>query len=335
MVIWGQCSPTLQLKTQGNTFFKTTYAPCDLSTLLKAIRTMAYGLDTSKNKFVVAFLAVTKMFRLKQNVEHSCATYFKNFEAFSSVKEHLGFEMGAEPRLIKSITAEKSLDAIDQLSATDLQTCKTTAMEHFQSILFLYSADQKCFGNLACEPENLQACGKDQYSRTVAEAYNMLAQYKATASGKRATQSMPGIDPSGVFFLQAGASADVLIPDNKGLVFPNMRCYHCSRLWHFSSNFPFNIHPCWMATLLMEDQQPNITFVNNDAGTAGEDSFPPTNTLTSVHMLFLQSHITDNSIPSTWVLLDSQSTMSIFKNPDFLVNISISPSGNLCILTND
>ena len=46
-------------------------------------------------------------------------------------------------------------------------------------------------------------------------------------------------------------------------------------------------------------------------------------------------HQTDSdSIPNTWVLLDSQSTVNIFKNPAFLTNIRESPSGHLRVLTN-
>ena len=49
-------------------------------------------------------------------------------------------------------------------------------------------------------------------------------------------------------------------------------------------------------------------------------------------MLFHQSD--GDSIPNTWVLLDSQSTVNIFKNPVFLKNIRKSPSGHLRVLTN-
>ena len=48
---------------------------------------------------------------------------------------------------------------------------------------------------------------------------------------------------------------------------------------------------------------------------------------------FLQETVTHDTIPDTWILLDSQSTMSVFKNPNFLENIRENNS-SIMVITN-
>ena len=276
---------------------------------------------------------------MRQSEENSCATYLKNFEAILSVLEHLGIQLGAEPILIECAATELGLGLTATLSTADLSKCKATAMERFQAIVFLYCADTKRYSNLLHDLENLQSRGEDQYPKMIADAYNMLAQYKAPTTGRRPTPNPSG-GPTGVSFLQAGATApgadtDEPIPDNRGLLFIAIRCFHCNRLGHYSSKCPFkfptdtttgNPDTCLLIDTggMKETDQPPPPCDNPDSTTDHDDD--------SVQMIF---HQTDSdSIPNTWVLLDSQLTVNIFKNPAFLTNMRESPSGHLRVLTN-
>ena len=232
-VMWGQCSPTLQSKIQGATTYKTMHANCDLSMLLKEIRNISFEIDSSKNVYLISFIALSKVFSMRQSKENSCATYLKNYEAILSVLEHLGIQLGSEPTLIECTATELGMGPADTLSTDDLAKCKARAMERFQAIAFLHRSDSKRYSNLLCDLENLQSRGEDQYPKTITDAYNMLAQYKApTGTGRRPTPN-PNGGPTGVSFLQAGAAApgadtDEPIADNRGLLFITIWCFHCN-----------------------------------------------------------------------------------------------------------
>ena len=174
--MWRQCSATLQSKIQGIPTFKPVHSNCDLlSTLLKEIRNVSYKIDSSKNIYLVSFFAMSKVFTMHQKEENLCATYLKNYKAILSVLEHLGIQLGAEPTLIEGATKELSLGQVATLSTAQVETCKTTAMEQFQAILFLHQSDAKKFGSLLQELENQQSRGEDQYPKTIADAYSMIA----------------------------------------------------------------------------------------------------------------------------------------------------------------
>lgn len=137
-VMWGQCRPTLKSKIQGIPTFKTMHTNCDLSALLKEIRNVSYEIDSSKNVYLVSFLALSKIFTMRQSEENSCTTYLKNFEAVLSVLKHLGIKLGAEPTLLENAAKELGFGSIDTLSIANIEVCTTTAMERFQAIIFLY-----------------------------------------------------------------------------------------------------------------------------------------------------------------------------------------------------
>ena len=345
-VMWGQCSPTLQSKIQGVPNYQTMHSTCDLTMLLKEIRNVSYALDSSKNGYLVSFTAISKV-----SEDTTCAMYLKNYEALLSVLDHLGIELGSEPTLIENAAKELGFGSVSTLSTDERNQCKTTAMERFQAILFLYRSDQKRYGSLIRDLENLQAWGEDQYPKTISETYNMIAQYKAPPrSGNRRQGDNPAGGPTGVSFLQAGARApgadqDDPVPDNRNRTFADIRCYHCGRLGHYSVNCPFRFPrdldaavPAQDINLLIDEHPDPDPLPDPNA-----DPLPPpppaydhdvNDDINPVHMLFHQSTDGGDTIPDTWILLDSQSTVNIFKNPIFLTDIHESSSGELRVLTN-
>lgn len=96
---------------------------------------------------------------MRQSKENSCATYLKNYNAVLSMLEHLGIQLGSEPTVLETAAKELGYGPIAKLSVTEVTICKTTAMEYFQAIVFLYCLDSKRYGNLLRDLENLQFTG--------------------------------------------------------------------------------------------------------------------------------------------------------------------------------
>ena len=200
----------------------------------------------------------------------------------------------------------------------------------------------------------MQAQGEDQYPKTITDAYNMLAQYKAPSNPNHRQGGNPNGGPTGVSFLQAGARApganqDDPIPDNCNCVFADIRCYHCGRLGHYSANCPIRFlcdaepaPPAQDVNLLLGKHHDADAVPPPPPAHDADPLLPPPPVYVSdtiddinpVHMFFHQTSDGGDTIPDAWILLDSQLTINIFKNPIFLTNIHKSSSGELCVLTN-
>ena len=137
--------------------------------------------------------------------------------------------------------------------------------------------------------------GLDIYPNTVQEAYNILQR-------REEIHSMPPVDGDGVAFAQRGGRDP-----------PTVTYYSCQQTGHYANS----------------PECPN--YKGNNHSTRKEDSAPPGGD--GVNALMFSFYLVNGSIPKTWILLDSQSTVDIFCNPWLLKNIRRTAEG-MCLLCN-
>ena len=131
--------------------------------------------------------------------------------------------------------------------------------------------------------------GLDVYPNTVQEAYNILQR-------REEIHGAPPVDGEGVAFAQRG-----------GRDLSTVTCYSCQQTGHYANS----------------PECPNYRGDNHSP--RKDDNAPPSGN--GVNAFMFSFYQVNGSIPTTWVLLDSQSTVDVFCNPQLLVNIRRNAEG--------
>ena len=130
--------------------------------------------------------------------------------------------------------------------------------------------------------------GLDVYPNTVQEAYNIL-------QCREETHNVPSLEGDGVAFAQ-----------RNGQDMSTVTCYSCQQKGHYANS----------------PECPN--YISNRSGGAQESGLPGGDGISALMFNFYQAN---GKIPKTWILLDSQSMVDIFCNPQLLKNIRRTPEG--------
>ena len=141
---------------------------------------------------------------------------------------------------------------------------------------------------------NEYASGSDLYPEDEASAYNLLVNYKTPDNNlarppRNSSQQSQGVTvaastTSGITFAQRGS-----VSGTDGITHEDIECWQCHGHGHYQSNCP------------------------NGAVTSSGT--------TLVQHAYMMAQANASSIDPAWILLDSQSTISVFKNPTMLTNI--------------
>ena len=331
-VIWGQCSNMMQTKLKALPEYDAKAKEKDCVWLLKEIKGIMNHFDGSKYIYVSLDDATEEYYRYRQGHSQPLDSYYKTFKAHVEVLEHYGANVGGDTAFLKdvesSMTTSRPTNLTSPTYLTDMNVFTSTraklARNKATAISFLKRSDHNKYGSLWTDLQNQYSRGNDQYPKNLTAAYELLLTHVANNENRNPNRRYdPKPDPkraiAGIQFLQSAER----IPGIDGIVHDGITCYGCRQMGHYASACP-TVNPADSNSKPNADtraiQMLQVTSVTKPPASRSE-------------VTFLQSNDRFNMIPSSWILLDSQSTVSVFNNSSLLHDIKHS-ADNLLVYTN-
>ena len=282
-VILGQCSETMKDKLKCLGDFKAETKQNNCLWLLQQIRSITLQFDEKKNGFISIMNAQRSFLNCKQQTGQSPAAYRDDLRAWAITITQQGGSIAANYELIPA----QDEDGNNRSEAER----RSKAYEKTLAIALITGSDPSKYGTLTAHLSNQYAMGRDEYPSDETAAYNLLVNYRTPANIARPRHvsqnpTTPATASSGMTFTQHDRS----IAGNNGLTHDGIECYQCHGFGHYASNCP--------------------------DGTTGTVTGT---TLTQFAFMLAQTN--SPLIDPQWILLDSQSTISVFNNPAMLTNI--------------
>jgi Reverse transcriptase (RNA-dependent DNA polymerase) len=290
-VIWGQCSEAMRVKLRSIDGYEENRKADDCKWFLSNIQAVTMQFDTKHNGYISMLDATAGFVNCRQQRGQSVSAYLEVLKSFSDTIEYHGGTIVLNPDLAPTHDADGR--ALSQLERHNI------ARDCTLGAALIRGADKERYGTLIQSLKNRFSSGKDEYPTDETAAYSLLTTYRTPTNTTprqarnhnaddhtvttQATVSTS--DGSGVTFAQRGAG----VPGTNGVLHENVLCYRCNVTGHYACDCPAESASTATGTTLVQH----------------------------AHVLAHGS----SSIDPSWILLDSQSTISVFKNCDMLTNI--------------
>lgn len=246
---------------------------------------MTLQFDEKRNVFISLLDAKTSFLTCRQSQGQSADDYLETLRGWADTIEYHGGTVAENHELIPIKADDGTERSTDQR--------KALARDRTLAIALIRGSDRTRYGTLIDDLSNQYAMGKDDYPSDITSAYSLLVNYRTPTNARSRQTEAPasnqtaGRSPeaSAMAFTQRGAVAGT-----NGVIHDGITCYNCQGMGHYAGDCPEDRGGATTGTTLTQ-----YAFMLAQAGEAGIDP--------------------------DWILLDSQSTISVFKNAAMLSNI--------------
>ena len=292
----GQCTETMKAKLESLKEYDDMHEASDCNWLLKSILSITLQFDKRRYGHLAIMDASQKFLTCRQSSTQSVEDYRRQLTLWSDTIEHHG----------GSIVSNENI-ASDKDSTGKLRTPEERREAARQETLasgLLRGADPTRYGTLLDHLANQFASGRDEYPKDLTAAYSLLVHYKTPANARTRPDNHSNSTGGGSNNNTGSGSAST------------------GRAGERSTEAP--------AT-----SESAMTFTQGGGNTpVGSVTIPSTpsdsgGTVTTgaslVQNAVMMAQAEFATIDPSWILLDSQSTISVFNNKDMLRNIRRSP----------
>ena len=350
-VIWSQCSKTMQTKVQATHGFEKMEKKKKVVKLLKKIKGIMYNFD--ENEYLPTSLnsAVMAIYQCYQGKNESNASYLARFRHHLETLKYYGGNIGKHH---STLVKEMKMDLVKYNPETHrpgnkkYEKYSEKAKNRVIAEIFLKNADKERYGKLIADVENDFIRHGIMYPADIEAVNSQMAAIKTGKEKKvpnNRKRKFHGRDDERV---DNGETQRFM----KEFTFTNMTCYRCQQPGHIAKYCPekrkfkdsdekekdkptpHQTNPTDKKKDLKTEKPKNegvtATTLAREFGGANSDS-----EVEDVDEFGLGFHINGiessrpseiilanrNLIPDTWILLDSQSTVDIFRNKNLLKEV--------------
>ena len=295
-VIWGQCSEAMKSKLKSHDDYKDRYSKNDCLWMLKEIKAVTLQFDAKRNAFISAMDTRANFLNCRQQHWQSADLYLEELKGWADNLEYHGGTVAESYTLVEE-SDEYGL-------ALSVEERKVIARDRTLAVALIRGADPTRYGTLIVDLANQYAMGVSNYPPDITSAYSLLVNYKTPTNATRNRNNNPTTPSTNTTTVPSDASAGAsamtfsqrgTVAGSNGLTHADVTCYNCNSIGHYASDCP-------------TERNTSATTLT----TAGTTLF---------QYAFMLAQSGANGINPNWVLLDSQSTISVFRNPDMLSNI--------------
>jgi hypothetical protein len=300
----GQCTKTMKAKLESLQEYEQKHTGYDCNWLLKSILSITLQFDRRRYGYLTLMEAQQRFLTCKQAPSQTVEAYQQQLTLWSDTIEHHGGTIVANYMLADA--ADSGGNVRSDAARREVAKQETLAMA------LLRGADQSKFGTLLDHLSNQYASGQDEYPKDLTSAYSLLVHYRTPTNvrtlsdnnsigGGNTTDSnqlnrsfgrheAPAAGESAMTFAQRGGTNR----SSDGTADPSQGGYSV-----------------------------NVSSPSADSTASGGGVI--TNGTTRVQHAVMMAQAEMGTIDPTWILLDSQSTISVFKKKDMLRNIRRAP----------
>ena len=295
-VIWGQCSDDMKSKVRTHEGYKERTAENDCNWLLRQIKSVTMQYDVSKNGHLSLMEALESYYRCRQQPGQSVEDYIYTIEGWAETIESHGGNIVVNLALIPE--NHKNGEPID------LEIRKAMGRANSLAVAIIRGADKSRYGTLITSLANTYAMGRDEYPTDILAAQAMLVHYKTPVNtghhqtqrpSREAPTTAVSVEGSAMTFVQGRRGAPA-VAGSDGITLGGISCFNCGQYGHMQEFCPTAAASDTTTTSGLTLAQ--YAYMLAQAGADGKHGLDP-----------------------NWILLDSQSTISVFKNRKMLTNI--------------
>ena len=194
-LVYGQCTEAMRARVESAPGYVTFSPISDVIALLKAIKQIMFQYQEEKYPYHALFEAKRRFYTFAQDRSMSCAQYLETFRNNVEVIEHAGGEIGMDRAVWESILRQdnRQIEAVTeaqteaatadnpaptQATADQIQAAKALGQQQFLACAFLLGANRKTYGKLVEDIENDYTQKVDKYPKSLINAYTLLTNWK-------------------------------------------------------------------------------------------------------------------------------------------------------------